>query len=89
MQISIGRSLLQITEEECKSHADMEWTACGFRDMLSKLQHTALRELSTYPGIVSTLFSPSVMSITPSSQPKAHHRQDLLSLDGLLQLSYP
>src|ERR1700733_245533 len=55
----------------------MEWTACDFRDMLSKLQHTTLRELSTYPGIVSTLFSPSVMSITPSSQPKAQHRQDL------------
>jgi hypothetical protein len=28
---------LQITEEECKSHADMEWTACDFRSKLSKL----------------------------------------------------
>jgi hypothetical protein len=34
----------------------------------------------TYPGIVNTLFSPSVMSITPSSQPKSTPSSESVSL---------
>jgi hypothetical protein len=32
-------------------------------------------EMSTHPGIVSRLFSPNVISITPSSQPAAIQSQ--------------